>query len=125
MLVLLLDENISQVVAEQVLIKRPEIRIESVHTWENGRLRNTPDEQLLVEAARSNLTLATYDLRTIPEQIRRAFEEGRDLSGVILIDHQTIPSNDVGALVDAIIGVWDLRHNESWVNRVEYLARTE
>lgn len=122
MLVFLLDENISDVVADQIALKRPDIAIHSVHTWERGRLREKPDRAVLMEAAQHGFTLVTYDIRTIPDEIRIAYDEERDLGGVIFVDHRTIPQSDRGGLILALIALWDARGHEDWTNRVEFLT---
>ena len=64
-----LDENISPVVADGVLKKYPRVSIATVHRWRNGKLVGAADSEILLAAADENLTLVTYDLRTIPSML--------------------------------------------------------
>ena len=73
MLDLLLDENISPVVAEQVSIRRPDISIQSIFRWRGGTLTNESDRLVLQAAAEDGLTLVTYDQSTmLPLALRLA-----------------------------------------------------
>ena len=63
---LLLDENMSQVVAEQVMHHQPAMSVESVYTWRGGVFKGQSDRALLVAAGSEGLTLVTYDQKTIP-----------------------------------------------------------
>ncbi len=58
MLSLLLDENISPMVAAGVTKKRPEIAIMSLFHWQEGKLLGHGDELILIAAHEANLTLA-------------------------------------------------------------------
>ena len=66
MLSFLLDEQISPEIAKQIAKKSPGIRIFSLHTWQNGYYLGFPDEIILQAAAVDNMTLVTYDQKTIP-----------------------------------------------------------
>ncbi len=63
----LLDENMSQVVAEQVQRHRPNLVIESVHTWQDSAFEGRSDKSLVLAARAEALTLVTYDQKTIPD----------------------------------------------------------
>lgn len=76
---LLLDENMSQVVAEQAMHHQPAMSVESVHTWRGGAFKGQPDRTLLLAAGAEGLTLVTYD--------------------------QTIASNNFGMLIRALISL--------------------
>ncbi|MHB1308695.1 MAG: hypothetical protein ACYC23_16570, partial [Limisphaerales bacterium] len=79
------------------------------------------DEVVLQEAHRRQLTLVTFDLRTIPPLLRQWAEQGIDHSGVILVDEQTLAQNDVGGLIAALGAVWKVHRDLDWTNRVVYL----
>jgi len=122
-LLLLLDENISPVVAAQVRQHRPAIAIESVDEWQSGAFRSGADEELLQAALTEHFTLVTYDQRTIPPLLVELAELGQDHSGVIFVDNRTIPNNDLGTLVRALILLWDRFGQEEWQNRTAFLER--
>ncbi|HEY3329841.1 MAG TPA: hypothetical protein VGK19_07465 [Capsulimonadaceae bacterium] len=66
---LLLDENISPVVAVQVKRHRPSMPIDSVFTWQAGAFVGSPDMAFLQATNDSKVTLVTYYLQTIPSLI--------------------------------------------------------
>jgi predicted nuclease of predicted toxin-antitoxin system len=119
-LLLLLDENISPVVAEQVQAKRPTIGIESIHTWRDGAYRATPDRTVLA-AHEEGRTLATYDTQILSE-LYFFFADGTAFSGLVFINDRTIASSDFGALVRALIYLWDTEKDADWANRLVYLS---
>jgi hypothetical protein len=120
-LALLLDENITYVVAEQVKLKRPDVRIASVHSWRGGSFKGESDRRLLRAAAQDELTLVTYDRRTIPPLLAEWGVTGEDHHGVIFVDHLTIRRDDVGGLVRALIQHWDKNSAMDWTNVIDFL----
>ena len=121
----LLDENISQVCATQLLGHRPEVRIESVHSWHEGNFKGQADKTLLLAARTEELTLVTYDLRTIPTLLADLYAVGEAHSGVVLVDDATIANDDYGSLVRALAYCWDTWQDMNWTNRVYFLGNTE
>ncbi len=117
---LLLDENISPVVAEQILQKRSDIRVQSIHHWRNGEYLSVSDLLLLEAAHEDGLTLVTYDTQILSELAYR-FEEEVPFSGLIFIDDKTVSSNDFGRLVKALIYLWDSWRERDWKDRLIYL----
>lgn len=120
---LLLDENISHVVATQVSTRRPDIHIESIFHWRAGTLTNTLDHFVLQAAAEDTLTLVTYDVSTIMPLVTEWGMAGRSHAGIIFIDEWTIRSSDLGGLIRALERLWDLEHDEDWTNRTQFLER--
>jgi hypothetical protein len=118
---LLLDENISPVVADQVSSRRPDISISDVLHWPAGSLENQPDELVLRAATEAGLTLVTYDVTTIRPLVMEWHAAGRVHAGVIFINRRTIASNDFGGLIRAIERFWDIEHLQDWTNRTDYL----
>lgn len=117
---LLLDENISPVVAEQVRRKRSDILIQSVHLWREGAYLSVPDEILLQAAHEDRLTLVTYDKQILSE-LAYLFEEETAFSGLIFVDEKTMPDHDFGRLVRALIYLWDMENEMDWSGRLIYL----
>lgn len=66
MLSFLLDEQISPEVCKQINSKYPEISIFSIYHWRNGNFLGVSDEAILHAAKLEQLTLITYDQKTIP-----------------------------------------------------------
>ena len=123
MLRFLLDENISPVVARQILVPRPEIAVVSLAAWERGTYLASPDDVLLLAACRQGLTLVTYDQRTIVPLIKLWSEQGITHGGVIFVSRNTIRHNDFGSLVQALCQLWDRDGATDWTDRVAYLTR--
>ncbi|MGI8967775.1 MAG: hypothetical protein ACR2GA_01555 [Chloroflexota bacterium] len=69
------------------------------------------------------MTLVTYDLRSIPPLLRAWSERSKATAGVIFVDRKSIPANDIGGLVAALIRVWDVRGAEDWTNISWFLDR--
>lgn len=91
--------------------------------WENGNFLGQDDATCLHHAAIQNLTLVSYDRRTIPPLLKVWAEAGIAHGGVIFVDEKTISPADIGGLVKALrelareTGEWD------WSNRVVFLRR--
>ena len=124
MLALLIDENYSPEIARQVVEIRPDIRIESVYRWRNGLLEHTIDREILITAVEHGWTLVTRDVHTIPKLIRHLYEEGISHGGIILVSDRTFRPDDYGAILKAIIRLWDECKDWTWIDRVVYLSRT-
>ncbi len=121
MLSLLLDENISPIVATGVKKKRPEIAIISLFHWQEGKFLGHGDELILIDAYEANLTLVTYDLRTIPPLLVEWGKAAIPHAGVIFVDDQSIPSNNFGRIMRSLIWLWDNYSQDDWQNRLVFL----
>ena len=123
MLSLLLDEQISPKIAQQINQKYPEIPILSIHNWQNGFYLGIDDATIILAAADSNLTLVTYDQNTIPPILVDLGGRNIEHGGVVFVDYRSIPPNNFGSLVKAIIKLWQASHQIDWKNRIVYLRR--
>jgi hypothetical protein len=121
MLSLLLDENISDKVADQIAEKQPQMSVVALCRWEEGRYLSRDDGTILRAAAGAGLTLVTYDQRTIPPLLGRLAEDGTEHAGIIFVDDHTIPARDLGGLIRALIRFWEQACEWDWTNRVSYL----
>ncbi len=122
MLAYLLDEQISNVIAEQIRTKRPDIRIESVLRWQEGNLRGKPDINVLSEALKEGLYLVTYDQKTITPLLVELAMSGTPYSGVIFVDRNTISSDNIGKLVRELIAFYDAYSELNWTDNVMFLV---
>lgn len=121
MLSLLLDQQISPEIAEQVRAKRPKIPILSLYEWQDGAFVGVADRLILRAAADGNLALITYDRKTIPAILVEWGIAGVSHSGVVFVDNLTIAPNDFGRLVRALIAYWDQEHASDWTDRIGFL----
>ena len=121
MLSLLLDEQISPVVAEQIRARHRSIGVQSIHHWRSGTLRGTPDSRVLEAAAEERLTLVTFDLKTIPSILADWTATGRAHGGVVLVDQRTIRPEHFGRLMRALEQLWEREHARDWADRIVFL----
>jgi hypothetical protein len=90
--------------------------------WESGNFLGKEDSVCLLEAAKQQLTLVTYDRRTIPPLLKLWGEEERSHGGVIFVDEKTISPADIGGLVRALIFLTSEVRKIDWTNQVYFLA---
>jgi hypothetical protein len=123
MLKLLLDEHISPDVAVGIRRRDKEIVVRGMVEWENGNFLGQEDSACLREAAVQELTLVTYDRRTIPPLLKNWAEEGREHGGVIFVDEKTIAPADIGGLVQSLGKLVKETRNLDWTGRIYFLRR--
>jgi hypothetical protein len=121
----LLDENISHVVVEQVLLKEPSSRIVSIKRWRLGLYTGVEDRIMLRAALEEGLTLVTYDLRTIKPLLKEWAEEGITHAGVVFIDDKSIAGNDFGSLIRSILSLWNAVKDHDLTNEVRFITRVD
>jgi hypothetical protein len=121
MLSFLLDEQISPEIAKQIKQKRPDIPIFSIHIWQKGYYLGISEKIILKAAVAEKLTLITYDQKAIPPILSEWGQANINHQGVIFIDYRSIPPNNFGELVRAIIWLWDTQSQADWQNRIIYL----
>lgn len=123
MLKLLLDEHISADVAEGLRRRNRALAVHWMTEWEGGGFLGKEDSACLLEAAEQDLTLVTYDRRTIPPLLKAWAEEGRRHGGVVFVDEKTISPADIGGLVRALIRLYKETRKWDWTDRVYFLRR--
>ena len=119
---LMLDENISYVIAEQARLKHPQILIDSVHTWREGAFMSEPDDLLLAALHTEAWTLVTYDRKMLSER-PYLFDGTVSHSGVLFMDKRTVAPYDIGGLVLALCDFWLAHQNDDWNGRIAYLKK--
>jgi len=122
MLRLLLDEQMDPEIATQLHTQRPDISIDSVHTWEDGQYLRTDDATILADACRQSLTLVTYDTRTIVPLLKLWGENGTPHGGVIFVKSTTIAQDNIGGLIRALAQLWERYGSDDWTNVTTYLT---
>lgn len=121
---LMLDENISPKVAEQIRLKRPDIPIESLHTWRLGAYLGLLDARLLELLHEEDWLLVTFDTQMLAEQVA-LFDGSVAFSGILFVDERTIPSNDFGNLTLSLTAFWDKYAEQDWQGRYAFLERAK
>ena len=106
-LALLLDEQIAPAAARQARARNPAVWIQSVYEWKKGAFTGVADRLLLRAAAQEELTLVTFDRKSIPPILVEWGALGISHSGVIFVDDKTIRTNGIGGLVRAILSLWE------------------
>ena len=122
MLSLLLDEQISPSIADQLRRRNSKIHVLALSEWHSGTYLSAYDYEILLAANVEKLSLVTYDLSTISPLLRSMHEQGKQHGGVIFIDNKTIPSNQFGVLVTALETLWGKHKTEIWDDRVVFLS---
>src|SRR5437016_2277347 len=120
---LLLDEHISPKVAYGLQRRNHNIVVRYMAEWEAGCFLGQEDSVCLREAAKQNLTLVTYDLRTIPPLLKAWAEQERQHGGVIFVDEKTILPSAIGELVTALNRLANEAGHWDWANRIYFLRR--
>lgn len=123
MLKFLLDEHISPTVVDGLRRRHRSLVVICIVEWEGGEFLGQPDWACLQQAAALELTLVTYDRRTIPLLLKNWAEEGRKHGGVIFVDEKTISPADIGSLVRALSNLARKGAKWDWTNRVCFLRR--
>ena len=123
MLKLLLDEHISREVAVGLRRQRRSIVVHCISEWEKGEFLGLGDPVFLAEAAAQQLTLVTYDRRTIPPLLKTWAEEGRRHGGVVFVDEKSVPPNEIGSLVRVMLSLFEETSGWDWTDRVCFLRR--
>ena len=100
-----------------------QVTVRSLVEWEDGNYLGKADSAFLREAAVQELTLVTYDRRTIPSLLKRWAEEGIHHAGVIFVDEKTIAPADIGGLVKSLHQLAREGAAWEWTNRVVFLRR--
>ena len=79
------------------------------------------DELFLPEAIKDGMILVSYDQKTIAPLLKLWAETGVDHTGVVFVDHKTIPPQDFGGLISALCHLWRTEQRADWTNRVIFL----
>jgi hypothetical protein len=97
---LLLDEMISAVVAEQLRVRGREVEAVS----ERRELRGLSDQELFRYAQAAGRSVVTYNREDFLELDRRFRSEGRDHSGVVILNPRRFPHGpaSIGPLVRSL-----------------------
>ncbi len=125
MLKLLLDEHVSADVAKGLRRGNRQLAVYCMTEWEDGGFLGKDDYACLLEAFAQDLTLVTYDRRTIPPLLKNWAEEERRHAGVIFVDEKTISPADIGGLVRALTRLFKETGNWDWTGRLYFLRRQQ
>ena len=118
---MLLDEHLTSDIARAARKLNRGLRIFSIHDWLAGHFVGAPDAEVLREAARQQMVLVTFDLKTVPLLLRSWADQGADHGGVVFVDDKTLAQNDVGGIARALCRLWKLQGDLDWTNRTFFL----
>lgn len=121
MLHLLLDEHLPPAIVEHLQRRNPRIGIVSLQRWEAGAYLGVADDVLLAAAYQQQLTLVTYDRRTIAPLLKSWGEQEIPHGGIVFVNTRTFAPQNVGGLVGALAELWQALGQAEWTNRVVYL----
>ncbi len=117
----LLDEHISPQVAR--LLRQRGIEAHALREFEDGRLLQAEDAEILRAGLRAGLVFVTFDVHTVPEVLRSFAESGEEHAGVLLISARSFRQDDVGGLAEALGRLRPLLEQVGPRNRVLFLER--
>lgn len=104
-------------------LRREGVDALGLQDWRDGQYRNSEDDEILEAVEPEGRVFVSYDRSTIEPLLRRWADGGRHHSGVILVNRQTIASNDIGALLRALRLMLAELGEVDWRDRVVYLPR--
>ena len=120
---LLLDEHISPAVADGLRRRNRSLTVVCLAAWERGAFLGQQDSVCLQHATAQQLTLVTYDRRTIPPLLKVWAEEERKHGGVIFVDEKTISQADMGGLVECLDRLAREARRWDWTDIAYFLQR--
>jgi predicted nuclease of predicted toxin-antitoxin system len=118
---LLLDAHIAKATIGALRKTCPQMEVEHLAQWRDGRLLAAEDEEILAACQDEHRVLLTYDLATIPDLLRRWMAEDRPHAGVIFADQNTVKPNDAGAVASALALMRDEMEGVNTTNLVRFL----
>ena len=68
--------------------------------------------------------MVTYDQKTIPPILIELAANGGHHSGVVFVDHNSIPSDNIGGLVQSLVAFYDRYEALEWADLVMFLSPT-
>ena len=118
---LLFDAHMSQVLATRLRVH--DVDVEVLASWRGGEFLRGTDEDILSASVQEGRVLVTYDCHTVVPLLVKWAEDGRDHSGVILVDDRTIRPDDIGGLLRALVKLHEDTAELDWRNRAVFLER--
>ncbi len=113
---LMLDENVSLVYRDQLLLHDPSIVVAAVGDRE-VLPKGTPDPLILEWCDREGFILVTNDRRTMPVHLAGHLARGRHRPGLILLDEDL----GIGGNVEYLLAIAGASFPDEWRDRVTYL----
>jgi hypothetical protein len=120
---LLLDEHIAPAVTIGLRSACPGLEVTALRDWRGGALLCADDVILLIAAREAELSLVTFDLRTIPAVLNAWAEQGERHGGVVFVPRKTLRPADASGLVGALTSLWEHQGTADWTDRVVFLCR--
>jgi hypothetical protein len=111
---LLLDEHISESVADALRRRFPALDVQSIY---QTSLKGLADPPLLEVLDQEKRTLVTRDVNSVPLHVRRRLAENKTHAGVIYIDSRRLFQKDVRGLIHRLKKVVEKHGDEDWTCR--------
>lgn len=118
---ILLETHIARATLGALAKLAPGIDAEHLARWREGSLRNAADAFLLAACQEEGRVLVTFDLKTIPGLLRHWAAEGREHSGVIFGDENTVKPNHATQVAAALKALADELGSVETTNMVRFL----
>lgn len=99
---ILLETHIAKATLAALAKTAPMIEAEHLARWREGSLRNASDVDILAACHEERRVFVSFDLRTIPPLLRHWAAEGRDHSGVVFGDENTVRPNSPAEVAAAL-----------------------
>jgi len=113
---LLIDENLSPVIALQLRRHEPEMRVLAVRQ-PDAPSGSTPDPQLLCWIEENDYLLVTNNRASMPGHLRDHLATGRHVPGILVVPFPL----DIGALVEELILIWGASLLNEYQDQIVYL----
>ena len=117
----LFETHIAKATLDALAKIAPEIEAEHLARWKEGELRNAADADILAACHEDKRVLVTFDLRTIPDLLRHWAAEGRDHSGVVFADADTVKPNRPADVAVALRALADEIGSADTQNMIRFL----
>jgi hypothetical protein len=121
---LLLDGHIKKATIPALRSRCPGVDAIHIADWREGIFRTAEDSEILQACLEEARIFVTYDLRTIPNLLRRWAAEDRSHAGVIFGDGHSVPPNDPAAIATALATILKEISTSEMTNVIRYLRRS-
>ncbi len=113
----LLDENTPHAIRDQLLQRKPEMKVLAVGD-DGAPAFGTLDQELLRWIEREDYALVSRNRRTMPRHLREHLEAGGHVPGIFLLRRRY----SLGQVIEDLVLIWEAGRFEEYRDRIEYLT---